>query len=151
MRRAAGPPQRIARERSPAKECEGTIDRSPPCRSDFPAFAAGAGHFLDSAASSLKPQVVIDAMAEFTGTTYANVHRGAYRLSMESTERYEAARVRLGRIPQHPPRTGGADSGHHYRSQHGGRRDGEAPILGRAIASFSPTWSITPIWSHGRC
>jgi cysteine desulfurase/selenocysteine lyase len=65
-------------------------------RSDFPAFAAGAGHFLDSAASSLKPQVVIDAMAEFAGTIYANVHRGAYRLSMESTDRYEAARVRLG-------------------------------------------------------
>jgi cysteine desulfurase/selenocysteine lyase len=64
-------------------------------RSDFPAFAAGAGHFLDSAASSLKPRVVIDAMAEFAGTSYANVHRGAYRLSMESTERYEAARVRL--------------------------------------------------------
>jgi cysteine desulfurase/selenocysteine lyase len=67
----------------------------PDHRSDFPAFAAGAGHFLDSAASSLKPQVVIDAMAEFAGTLYANVHRGAYRLSMESTERYEAARVRL--------------------------------------------------------
>jgi cysteine desulfurase/selenocysteine lyase len=65
-------------------------------RSDFPAFAAGAGHFLDSAASSLKPRVVIEAMAEFTGTLYANVHRGAYRLSMESTERYEAARIRLG-------------------------------------------------------
>ena len=65
-------------------------------RSDFPAFAAGAGHFLDSAASSLKPQYVIDAMAEFAGTIYANVHRGAYRLSMESTDRYEAARVRLG-------------------------------------------------------
>ncbi len=64
-------------------------------RSDFPAFAAGAGHFLDSAASSLKPQVVIDAMAEFTGSLYANVHRGAYRLSMESTERYESARIRL--------------------------------------------------------
>ena len=64
-------------------------------RSDFPAFAAGAGHFLDSAASSLKPQYVIDAMAEFAGTIYANVHRGAYRLSMESTDRYEAARVRL--------------------------------------------------------
>ncbi len=64
-------------------------------RSDFPAFEAGAGHFLDSAASSLKPRVVIDAMAEFAGTVYANVHRGAYRLSMESTGRYEAARLRL--------------------------------------------------------
>ena len=64
-------------------------------RADFPAFAAGAGHFLDSAASSLKPQAVIDAMSEFAGSSYANVHRGAYRLSMESTERYEAARVRI--------------------------------------------------------
>ena len=82
---------------SPAKELrKGSIGPlATQCRADFPAFAAGAGHFLDSAASSLKPQVVIDAMAEFSGTIYANVHRGAYRLSMESTERYEAARVRL--------------------------------------------------------
>lgn len=64
-------------------------------RADFPAFEAGAGHFLDSAASSLKPRVVIEAMSEFALTTYANVHRGAYRLSMESTERYEAARSRV--------------------------------------------------------
>jgi cysteine desulfurase / selenocysteine lyase len=79
-----------------AADSKATSDPVNRYRSDFPAFAAGAGHFLDSAASSLKPQVVIDAMAEFAGTTYANVHRGAYRLSMESTERYEAARVRLG-------------------------------------------------------
>jgi cysteine desulfurase/selenocysteine lyase len=64
-------------------------------RADFPAFEAGAGHFLDSAASTLKPRIVIEAMAEFASTLYANVHRGAYRLSMESTERYEAARSRV--------------------------------------------------------
>jgi cysteine desulfurase/selenocysteine lyase len=61
-------------------------------RSDFPAFASGAGHFLDSAASSLKPRVVLEAMHEFGSTLYANVHRGAYRLSTESTELYEKAR-----------------------------------------------------------
>ena len=88
-------------------------------RSDFPAFAAGAGHFLDSAASSLKPQVVIDAMAEFAGTIYANVHRGAYRLSMESTERYEAARVRLAGFLNTRARASGTDAGHDDRSQHG--------------------------------
>jgi cysteine desulfurase/selenocysteine lyase len=64
-------------------------------RADFPAFDAGAGHFLDSAASSLKPRSVIEAMSEFAATSYSNVHRGAYRLSMESTERYEAARRRV--------------------------------------------------------
>jgi cysteine desulfurase/selenocysteine lyase len=67
-------------------------------RADFPAFAAGAGHFLDSAASSLKPAVVVQAMADFATTTYANVHRGAYRLSLESTERYEAARADVARF-----------------------------------------------------
>jgi cysteine desulfurase / selenocysteine lyase len=61
-------------------------------RNDFPAFAAGAGHFLDSAASSLKPGVVLEAMQKFAGSIYANVHRGAYRLSTESTELYEGAR-----------------------------------------------------------
>ena len=61
-------------------------------REDFPAIAAGAGHFLDSAASSLKPAVVLDEMHQFAATVYANVHRGAYRLSTESTERYEHAR-----------------------------------------------------------
>jgi cysteine desulfurase/selenocysteine lyase len=62
-------------------------------RQDFPAFGAGAGHFLDSAASTLKPRVVLEAMHEFAGTLYANVHRGAYRLSTQSTELYEQARA----------------------------------------------------------
>ncbi|MGH8926121.1 MAG: SufS family cysteine desulfurase [Acidimicrobiia bacterium] len=62
-------------------------------RSDFPAFDAGAGHFLDSAASSLKPAVVLEAMHEFAGSLYSNVHRGAYRLSTQSTELYEEARA----------------------------------------------------------
>ena len=65
-------------------------------RNDFPAFAAGAGHFLDSAASSLKPRVVLEAMHEFGGSLYANVHRGAYRLSTQSTELYEEARSVAG-------------------------------------------------------
>lgn len=67
-------------------------------RDDFPAFAAGAGHFLDSGASSLKPTSVIQAMSEFASTVYANVHRGAYRMSLESTERYEAARADVARF-----------------------------------------------------
>ncbi len=65
---------------------------------DFPALSAGAGHFLDSAASSLKPQSVLEAMHEFASTVYANVHRGAYRLSIESTARYEQARTDTARF-----------------------------------------------------
>ena len=71
-------------------------------RNDFPAFASGAGHFLDSAASSLKPKVVLDAMHEFGGSTYANVHRGAYRLSTQSTELYEEARSVAGDFLRSP-------------------------------------------------
>lgn len=64
-------------------------------RADFPVFEDPELHFLDSAASSQKPRQVIDAMAEFTGHGYANVHRGAYRLSIAATERYEAVRHRV--------------------------------------------------------
>ena len=46
--------------------------------------------FLDTAASAQKPAVVIDEVAEFYRTDYANVHRGVYRLSQRSTERYES-------------------------------------------------------------
>lgn len=63
-------------------------------RADFPVFDDPELHFLDSGASSQKPRQVIEAMAEFTAHSYANVHRGAYRLSIAATERYEAARHR---------------------------------------------------------
>lgn len=64
-------------------------------RADFPTYEDGAIHFLDSAASSLKPRPVIEAMADFAGRSYANVHRGAYRLSIAATERYESSRDRV--------------------------------------------------------
>lgn len=64
-------------------------------RADFPVFEDAQLHFLDSAASSQKPRQVIEAMSEFAAHGYANVHRGAYRLSIEATERYEAARDRV--------------------------------------------------------
>ncbi len=37
--------------------------------------------FLDSAASTQKPRQVLDAMTRFYETSYANVHRGVYRLA----------------------------------------------------------------------
>lgn len=49
-------------------------------------------HFLDSGASSQKPVQVIEAMSAFMETNYANVHRGAYTLSLEATEAYESCR-----------------------------------------------------------
>ena len=50
--------------------------------------------FLDSAASAQKPLQVLESMDRFYRSQYANVHRGAYRLSQEATELYEDARQR---------------------------------------------------------
>lgn len=66
-------------------------------KADFPILQNGV-HFLDSGASSQKPQSVVNAMSQFAQTSYANVHRGAYRLSIAATEAYEAARERVARF-----------------------------------------------------
>ena len=54
--------------------------------------------YLDSAASSQKPQVVIDAMSTYYATINANVHRGVYEIAEASTNALEAARTRVGRF-----------------------------------------------------
>lgn len=48
--------------------------------------------FLDSAASSQKPQCVIDALVQYYQTDHANIHRGVYELSERATRLYEEAR-----------------------------------------------------------
>ncbi|HEX7969076.1 MAG TPA: cysteine desulfurase [Stellaceae bacterium] len=68
-------------------------------RRDFPIFERNPGLvFLDSGASAQKPAAVIDGIAEFYRSDYANVHRGVYRLSARSTELYEEARERVRRF-----------------------------------------------------
>ena len=62
-------------------------------RDDFP--GVGDWHYLDSAATAQKPQVVVDAIAAAYGPDYATVHRGVYQRSSDMTRRYEAARARL--------------------------------------------------------
>ena len=54
--------------------------------------------FLDSGASAQKPAAVIDRVADYYRTDYANVHRGVYRLSARSTELFEEARVKVQRF-----------------------------------------------------
>ncbi|MHB8465731.1 MAG: aminotransferase class V-fold PLP-dependent enzyme [Acidimicrobiales bacterium] len=54
--------------------------------------------YLDSASSSQKPQVVIDAMSRYYETTHANTHRSTYELAEESTRLYEEARTKLARF-----------------------------------------------------
>ena len=66
-------------------------------KADFPILDNGV-HFLDSGASSQKPIQVLEAMDHFAKTSYANVHRGAYKLSVASTDAYEAARQRVAQF-----------------------------------------------------
>lgn len=64
-------------------------------RSDFPIFADRSLVYLDSAATTQKPQQVINSISDFYSTSYANVHRGIYDLSMKATEAYHSARLKV--------------------------------------------------------
>lgn len=75
-------------------------------RADFPILERRVNDkplvFLDSAASSQKPVQVLDAMDALYRNSYANVHRGTYTLSQESTDAYEAARSKVARFINAP-------------------------------------------------
>jgi cysteine desulfurase/selenocysteine lyase len=51
--------------------------------------------YLDSANTSKKPQVVIDALSNFMETGYAPINRSAYQLAAEATDAFEATRSAL--------------------------------------------------------
>jgi len=51
--------------------------------------------YLDSAATSQKPQSVIEAISAFYRTRNANIHRGIHRLAEEATESFEDAREKV--------------------------------------------------------
>ena len=65
-------------------------------RADFPLLQRDMNGkpivFLDSGASSQKPQQVIDAMNDYYAHQHANVHRGVYQLSQEATDAFEKGR-----------------------------------------------------------
>jgi len=70
-----------------------TLARPLDYRADFPGI--GGWHYLDTAATAQKPQIVIDAIARAYGPDYATVHRGVYARSANMTLAYEAARRRV--------------------------------------------------------
>ena len=63
-------------------------------RNDFPLFTGNKSQliYLDHAATSQKPQSVIDALKKYYSYQNANVHRGAHQLSAIATEEFENAR-----------------------------------------------------------
>jgi cysteine desulfurase/selenocysteine lyase len=71
----------------------------PEIRRDFPILARKMRDkrlvYLDSAATSQKPQQVIDTVADYYRRYNANVHRAIYELGEESTREFEGARERI--------------------------------------------------------
>jgi cysteine desulfurase/selenocysteine lyase len=69
-------------------------------RADFPVLSRTVADgeplvYLDSAATSQRPRVVLDAMRDFSENHNAAVHRGAHQLAGEATEAFEDARARI--------------------------------------------------------
>ncbi|MFQ3170813.1 MAG: cysteine desulfurase/selenocysteine lyase [Oleispira sp.] len=68
-------------------------------RADFPILQQQVNGkplvYLDNGATTQKPQVVIDAIANYYRTTNSNVHRGAHTLSDQATQMFENARITL--------------------------------------------------------
>src|SRR5215813_13208210 len=71
-------------------------------RKDFPVLSQSVNGkplvYLDNAASSQVPQMVIDRGAKYLAEEHANVHRGVHYLSQHATTAYEAAREKVKRF-----------------------------------------------------
>lgn len=71
-------------------------------RSDFPILAQEVNSkplvYLDNAATSQKPQAVLDALLNYYQYDNANVHRGAHTLSIRATDAYEGARDKVAKF-----------------------------------------------------
>ena len=71
-------------------------------RADFPALDqevnGKALAYLDNAASTQKPQAVLDALSQIYERDYSNIHRGVHQLSVRATTAYEEARSAVKRF-----------------------------------------------------
>ncbi len=71
-------------------------------RAQFPVLARTMNGrplvYLDSANTSQKPSVVLDAMHRFASTSYAPINRSAYQLAVEATDAFEGARAAVARF-----------------------------------------------------
>lgn len=71
-------------------------------KKDFPILNNKEITYLDSGATTQKPEQVIQAIDNYYKTANANVHRGAYSLSVEATAQYEKAREKVAKFINSP-------------------------------------------------
>ncbi|MGH9355163.1 MAG: SufS family cysteine desulfurase [Terriglobia bacterium] len=90
----------ITRERTPIQAHRDPAFDVERLRADFPLLRQRVHGkplvYLDNAATSQKPQVVLDAVAEFYTADCSNIHRGVHELSERATAAYEEARRTVG-------------------------------------------------------
>ena len=67
-------------------------------KDEFPILQERKISYLDSGATTQKPQCVIDAIESYYKECNANPHRGAYSLSIEATEKYESTREKVAKF-----------------------------------------------------
>ena len=71
-------------------------------REQFPILTSMVGDrplvYLDNAATTQKPRVVLDRLSRYYAAENANIHRGVYQLSQAATDAYEGARAKVARF-----------------------------------------------------
>ena len=67
-------------------------------KKDFPIFQDSNLVYLDNAATTQKPRIVIETIESLYQEANANVHRAIYSLGSEATQRFETARVKVGKF-----------------------------------------------------
>lgn len=74
----------------------------PAARADFPILSTRVNDhplvYLDNAATTQKPQAVIDSLRDYYTFVNSNVHRGGHTLAVRATDMYEAAREKVARF-----------------------------------------------------
>src|SRR5712691_11104714 len=75
-------------------------------RQDFPILSRKMNGkplvYLDNAATTQKPEVVIEALSKFYRESNANIHRGVYALAEEATNLYEQTREKVAKFINAP-------------------------------------------------
>lgn len=108
-------------------------------KNDFPIFENNSWLiFLDNAASTQKPQYVIDGVSEFVATDYANIHRGLYPLSERSEEAYHHSKKLVGELLN----CKASEIIYSYNSTYGINLIAQSLV----ISDIIKTWDVVLLW-----
>jgi hypothetical protein len=123
-------------------------------RADFPILAERINGkplvYLDNGATSQKPQVVLDAIANYYDHLNANIHRGVHTLSVRATEAHDAARQTVKQSSTQPTRARLSSFAAQPRPSTSSRRPTAASTSAPATKCSSPPWSTTPTSCPGK-